>query len=82
MTTLTLADLSRCDDLEHAAAQSVRGGRSCYTPEYPPSCYKPPVYNPPHYNPPSYNPCHPVHYGCEPVYTPVCHDGPVKIVPL
>ncbi|MGF6414542.1 hypothetical protein [Paraburkholderia sp. MM5482-R1] len=84
MTILTLADLSRCDDLDHAAAQSVRGGHSCFPHEYPPSCYgeKPPVRGPSYYNPPSYNPCQPVHYGCGPVYTPVCHPEPVKIVPL
>ncbi|MGF6641480.1 hypothetical protein [Paraburkholderia sp. MM6662-R1] len=79
MSNLTLADLSRCDELDHAAAQSVRGGHSCFTREYPPSCYGE---KPPHYNPPHYNPCEPVHFGCGPVYTPVCHPGPGKIVPL
>ncbi|WP_233805561.1 hypothetical protein [Paraburkholderia sp. HP33-1] len=84
MTTLTLADLSRCNDLDHADAQSVRGGSSCFKREYPPSCYgdKPPIYSPPHYGPPYFNPCQPVHYGCGPVYIPVCHREPGKIVPL
>ncbi|MGF6374788.1 hypothetical protein OKW40_007604 [Paraburkholderia sp. RAU6.4a] len=53
MSNLTLADLSRCDDLDHAAAQSVRGGHSCFPHEYPPSCYgeKPPVRGPSYYKP-------------------------------
>jgi hypothetical protein len=79
MSILSLADLSHCDDLDHAAAQSVRGGHSCHSHDYPPSCYgeKPPVCGPSYYNP-----CQPVHYGCGPVYTPPCHSGPGKIVPL
>ncbi|MFT4066442.1 hypothetical protein [Paraburkholderia sp.] len=79
MTTLTLTDLSCCDALDHAAAQSVLGGSSCFTRENPLSCHgsKPPVYNPPHFNP-----CPPVHFGCGPVYTPICHPQPGHIVPL
>ncbi|SMG56496.1 hypothetical protein [Paraburkholderia susongensis] len=79
MTTLTLTDLSRCDELDHAVAQSMRGGSSCFTRESSPSCQgsKPPVCYPPHYNP-----CPPVHFGCGPVYTPVCHPQPGHIVPL
>ncbi|EDZ99489.1 conserved hypothetical protein [Burkholderia sp. H160] len=84
MTTLSLADLSHCDDLDHVDAQSVRGGYSCYPREYPPSCYgeRPPVCGPSYYNPPHYDPCRPVYYGCGPVDTPVCHPEPVKIIPL
>jgi hypothetical protein len=84
MTILTLADLSRCDDLDHATAQSVRGGHSCYEREYPPSYCgeKPSGCGPSYYNPPHYYPCEPVHYGCGPVYTPPCHSEPGKIIPL
>jgi hypothetical protein len=79
MTTLTLTDLSHCDELDHADAQSVRGGSSCFTREYPPSCHDS---KPSGCKPPRYNPWPPLHFGCGPVYTPVCHSEPGRIVPL
>jgi hypothetical protein len=79
MTTLTLIDLSHCDDLDHADAQSVRGGSACLKREYLPSCHdgKPSGCGPSHYTP-----WPPLHFGCAPVYTPVCHPQPGHIVPL
>ena len=79
MTTLTFADLSYCDELDHTDAQSVRGGSSCFRRENPLSCHdgKPPGCGPSHYNP-----WPPLHFGCGPVYTPGCHSEPGRIVPL
>jgi hypothetical protein len=80
MTSLILSDLSRCDELEHADALSVRGGSDCLKRGFPPSCHggKPSGCEPPHYTP-----WPPLHFGSGSVYTPPgCYPQPGHIVPL
>ncbi|NML34318.1 hypothetical protein [Paraburkholderia antibiotica] len=79
MTSLVFSDLSHCDDLERADAQSVRGGSACFRREEPYPCHHEPS---PVCKPPHYNPYPPVHLGCLPVHTPICYPQPGHIVPL
>ncbi|MGF6572910.1 hypothetical protein ABH945_005031 [Paraburkholderia sp. GAS333] len=79
MTCLIFSDLSHCNELDRADAQNVRGGSACFNREEPNWCHP----APPGYVPPQWNLCSPpVHYGCEPVRTPVCYPQPPHIVPL
>ncbi|RKT21677.1 hypothetical protein B0G69_5078 [Paraburkholderia sp. RAU2J] len=80
MTSLIFSDLSRCDELDRADAQTVRGGNACFKREEPNWCHPEPprVYVPPHWNPCS----PPLHYGREPVCPPGCYPQPVHVVPL
>jgi hypothetical protein len=77
MTTLTLNDLSRIDELDQAASQSLHGGNACLRRE-PPGChggYEPPVgchggYKPPIVVRPGWGGGAPIHLGCEPTVMP------------
>ncbi|QQC67574.1 hypothetical protein [Paraburkholderia ginsengisoli] len=90
MTTLTLKDLPRFDELGEAASQSVRGGHSCQPYEPPVGChggYEPPIgchggYKPPVVvRPPVWGGCPPIRLGCEPP-APHCNPYPGHVVPL
>lgn len=90
MTSLTLNDLSRTDELDRAASQSVYGGNSCLRRE-PVGChggYEPPVgwqggYKPPIVVRPGWGGCPPIRLGCEPTPTHCDpHPYPGHVVPL
>ncbi|WP_144138680.1 hypothetical protein [Paraburkholderia sp. BCC1884] len=88
MSTIALKDLPRFDELDHAAALSIRGGSGCYSRETPscypqtPSCY-PGVLQQPVYGRQGWG-CEPVRSGCGPVLSPYgnMHAQPQQIMPL
>ncbi|MGF6774209.1 hypothetical protein P3T18_006723 [Paraburkholderia sp. GAS199] len=86
MKSLVLNDLSRLDELDRSATQSIRGGYGCFQREAPscPGVATMPVLVHCGWNQPQCLP--PVRQGCGPVYEPCApqqpsHCGPV-VVPL
>ncbi|SIT46269.1 conserved hypothetical protein [Paraburkholderia ribeironis] len=82
MTTLILKDLSRFDELDHAASQSVRGGIAWLTRESPVAC--PGGMMPPVYIRRGWSEYPPVHAGCGPTIVPLGNSPsqPLHVVPL
>jgi hypothetical protein len=80
MTTLVLKDLPHFDELDRAAALSVRGGTACFTPEPPVSCHGGFIPDAPVYR--GWGGCPPVHYGCAPKVEPYGSWGcqPARVV--
>ncbi|MFL9961770.1 hypothetical protein PQR02_11825 [Paraburkholderia sediminicola] len=80
MTTLILKDLSRFDELDHAASQSVRGGIA-YITRGDPGGYNGGIV-PPVFGHPGWGGYPPVHVGCGPVLKPYGHPPvyPVGVI--
>lgn len=80
MSTLILKDLPHLDELDRAAALSVRGGTACLTRENPVSCHGGYVPQVPVYG--GWGGCAPVHYGCTPKVEPYGSWGcqPARVV--
>ncbi|SDR28679.1 hypothetical protein SAMN05443245_4274 [Paraburkholderia fungorum] len=82
MTMLAIKDLPHFDELDRAAALSVRGGTASLPLDQPMSCHGGFVPQLPVYR--GWGGCPPVHYGCAPKVEPYGNWGcqPGHVTPL